>query len=369
MKDRLTRVTLHGFKTIRELTEFDPGSLMVMIGANGAGKSNFVSFFRLLSWVLSGQLQLHVQESGPASALLHDGPGETHEIDVGLTIQTERGENEYSCRLVYAAGDTLIFADERFRFTPEGRPTRDWIVLGPGQRETSLTQYSSSEEPGAVTAGVMAALLRKIVVYQFHNTSATARVRSQWNKDDGRWLKEDGANLAPFLYRLKHQEPKYYKRIVETTQLLLPFFLDYELEPEYGRLLLSWREKGSDRVFTAPQAGDGMLRLMALVALLQQPETDLPNVLILDEPELGLHPYAINVVSGLIKSISEQVQVIVATQSVSFIDRFEPEDIVVVDRDKRESTFRRLDRKALDDWLEDYSMSELWEKNVIGGRP
>jgi predicted ATPase len=342
---------------------------MVMIGANGAGKSNFVSFFRLLSWALSGQLQVHVQESGPASALLHDGPAKTHEIEAELAIQTEGGENQYTFRLVYAAGDTLIFADERCRFSRGGHPPREWIELGAGHRETNLTKYASSEEPWATTARVMTALLRKMVVYQFHNTSATARMRGQWNKDEGRWLKEDAANLAPFLYRLKKNEPPYYQRIVETTRLILPFFADYELEPEYGRLLLSWREEGTDRVFTASQAADGMLRLMALVALLQQPEADLPNVLIIDEPELGLHPYAINVIAGLIRSASTQVQVIVATQSVSLIDRFDPENIVVVDRKKRESQFRRLTRAELTDWLEDYTVSELWEKNVIGGRP
>jgi predicted ATPase len=348
---------------------FRPGSLTVLIGANGAGKSNFISFFRLLSWALGGELQLHVQETGPASALLHDGPGKTHEIEAELTIQTAAGENQYAFRLVYAAGDSLIFADERFRFSPPGRPRRDWVTIGAGHRESSLRTYADSEGLAYKTAGVMAGLLRKIVVYQFHNTSATARIRSQWDKDDGRWLKEDGANLAPFLYRLKTQAPEYYGRIVETTRLLLPFFSDYELEPDRGRLLLAWREKGSDRVFTAPQAADGMLRLMALVALLQQSEADLPDVLILDEPELGLHPAAINVVAGLIRGVSAEIQVLLATQSVSFIDRFDPEDIVVVDRKGRESTFRRLERQKLQDWLEEYTMSELWEKNVIGGRP
>lgn len=367
MRSRLKKLTLRGYKTIRELRAFEPGSLMLMIGANGAGKSNLISFFRLLSYTLNGELQRHVAEFGPASAILHDGPDRTREIEAELTIETEGGENQYAFRLVFAAGDTLIFTEEKFRYSWSGSASpAGWEPAGAGHREARLPEIGLE---GNQTARVILALMRKIIVHQFHNTSLTARIRLKWDSDDGRWLKEDGANLAPFLYRLKHNEPKYYKRIVETTQLLIPFFQDYELEPEYGRLLLSWREKGSDRVFTAPQAGDGMLRLMALVALLQQPEPDLPNVLILDEPELGLHPYAINVISGLIKSVSEQVQVIVATQSVSFIDRFEPEDIVVVDRDKRESTFRRLDRKSLDDWLEEYSMSELWEKNVIGGRP
>jgi predicted ATPase len=342
---------------------------MVMIGANGAGKSNFISFFRLLSWALSGDLQVYVQESGPASALLHDGPQKTHDIEVELGIESEAGANEYGFRLAYAAGDTLIFVDERFRFTPANRPPRTWIELGAGHREANIIERSAQDDAIAKTARTILALLRKIVVYQFHNTSATARVRSKWDKDDGRWLKEDAANLAPFLYRLKENEPRYYQRIVETTRLILPFFADYELEPEHGRLLLAWRERGADRVFNASQAADGMLRVMALVALLQQPERDLPDVLILDEPELGLHPYAINVVAGLVKSASTQVQVIVATQSVSLIDRFDPEQIVVVDRRGRESQFRRLSTLELRDWLDAYTVSELWEKNVIGGRP
>jgi predicted ATPase len=152
-------------------------------------------------------------------------------------------------------------------------------------------------------------------------------------------------------------------------RLILPFFADFELQPEFGRVLLQWREKGTDRVFHAGQAADGMLRILALVALLEQPEADLPDVLILDEPELGLHPYAIEVVAGLIRSASQHVQILLATQSVSLIDRFDTSDIVVVDRHGRESTFRRLGEDEFKEWLDEYTLSELWEKNVIGGRP
>jgi predicted ATPase len=369
MPSRLTRITLRGYKTIHELVDFEPGDLTVLIGANGAGKSNFISFFRLLSWSLTGSLQEHVQKAGPASALLHDGPEKTQAIEAKMALQTENGDNEYVFRLAFAAGDSLIYSDEKFVFLRTGRPPRPWAQLGAGHRESNLIQQAALKTPEGKTATVMLDMLRRIFVYQFHNTSATARIRTQWDKSDGRYLKEDGANLAPFLYRLKTSHPSYYRRIVETTREILPFFHDYELEPECGRLFLSWREKGSDRVFNASQAADGMLRVMALIALLQQPERDLPSVLILDEPELGLHPYAINVVAGLIKSASTQAQVIVATQSVSLIDRFDPESIVVVDRVGRESRFRRLNSPELAEWLEEYTLSELWEKNVIGGRP
>lgn len=371
MPSRLSSMSLRGFKTIREMEGFEPGPLAVLIGPNGVGKSNFISFFRMLSWAVASppNLQQYVQQYGPASALLHDGPERTSAIEAELTVDTDQGSNQYAFRLAYAAGDTLIYTDERFRFTRTDFAPYRWNELGAGHREANLVERAAEADQTAACARVVVALLRRINVHQFHNTSATARIRTKWDAADGRWLKEDAANLAPFLYRLKNGQPEYYQRIVETTRLILPFFADYELEPEHGRLLLSWRERGSDRVFNVSQAADGMLRAMALVALLQQPEADLPDVLILDEPELGLHPYAINVLAGLIQSASVHVQVIVATQSASLVDRFDPEDVVVVDRQDRESVFRRLDPHGLEEWLESYTLSELWEKNVIGGRP
>ncbi|MCG2741863.1 MAG: AAA family ATPase [Syntrophaceae bacterium] len=370
MRPKLKKMTLKGFKTVSELKDFEPGPLTVLIGPNGAGKSNFISFFRLLSWTLAtpGNLQMHVGELGGASALLHDGPARTREIEADMTLITDAGENQYTFRLVHAAGDTLIYADERYRFTrmPSPNLAAPWKSLDAGHRESKLIDQADA---GDTTTKTILNLLRKIIVYQFHNTSATARMRGKWDEQDNRWLKEDAANIAPFLRRLRTRENRYYQRIVETIRLILPFFADFELVPDYGKLLLSWRELHSDRVFNASQAADGMLRVMALVTLLLQPDRDLPDVLILDEPELGLHPYAINVIGGLINSLSMKTQVIVATQSTSLIDCFEPENIVVVERRDRASLFHRLDNESLRDWLDDYSLSELWEKNVIGGRP
>lgn len=369
MRNRLQKLTLKGFKTIRTLQDFEPGPLTVLIGPNGAGKSNFISFFRLLAWTLAspGNLQVHVAELGGASVLLHDGPDVTHEIEARLTIMTGAGENQYAFRLVYAAGDTLIYTDERYRFSRADYPGQaEWKGLDAGHRESKLVEKAGE---GDQTARTILALLRKMIVYQFHNTSATARMRGKWDTEDNRWLKEDAANIAPFLYRLHNSDPKCYQRIVDTIRLVLPFFADFEFAPAYGRLLLSWREKSCDRVFNASQAADGMLRAMAIVTLLLQPEQDLPDVLILDEPELGLHPYAINVVGGLIRSVATNTQVVIATQSMPLVDCFKPEEIVVVERKERESAFHRLDASKLQEWLEDYSLSELWEKNVIGGRP
>lgn len=369
----LQKLTLRGFKTIRELTDFEPRPLTVLIGPNGAGKSNFISFFRLLSWTLAepGRLQDHIGMLGGASMILHDGPAKTPVIEAKLGLSTNAGMNEYEFRLAHAAGDTLIYTEERFRFVRAGytQDTVGWRTLDAGHRESRLLPEAGGGGQYAQTAKTILSLLRKIIVYQFHNTSATARMRQKWDIDDGRWLKEDAANIAPFLYRLRETDTQCYTRIAETIRLILPFFADFELEPEHRGLLLAWRERDSDRVFNASQAADGMLRVMALVTLLLQPESDLPDVLILDEPELGLHPFAINIVGGLIKSTSVKTQVMVATQSTSLVDCYDPEDIVVVEREGRESKFRRLEGSAYAEWLMEYSLSELWEKNVIGGRP
>ena len=347
MRNRLDAITLKGFKTIRELKDFKPRPLTVLIGPNGAGKSNFISFFRMISWALSDpdHLPLYVSQQGGASTLLHDGPAKTREIEAELTIKTDAGENQYAFRLVYAAGDMLIFADERYRFSRRDYPTlARWQQTGVGHFAPQLLDKASQDE----TARVVLNLLQKIVVYQFHNTSDTARIREKWYMDDNRWLKEDAANIAPFLLRLKKDDNRCYQRIVDTIRLILPFFSDFVLEPQYNRLLLNWRERNSDRVFSVSQASDGMLRVVSLVTLLLQPERDLPDVLILDEPELGLHPYAINIVGGLIRAASTKVQVIVATQSTALVDCFEPADIVVVEREGRSSTFRQLNAEALE---------------------
>ena len=368
LRNRLESITLKGFKTIKALENFGPNNLSVLIGPNGAGKSNFISFFRMMSWMLAGpdNLQVHVAEQGGASKLLHDGPSRTREIEAGLTIRTDAGENQYAFRLFYAASDSLIFADERYRFSREiFGTTADWKVIDAGHRGPLLPDLATTDD----TARIILGMLRRIIVHQFHNTSPTARIRGKWNVFDNRYLKEDAANIASVLYRLKRQEGAYYRRIVDNIRLILPFFSDFELEPDYESLLLSWREKSSDQVFNVGQASDGMLRVIALVTLLLQPENDLPDVLVLDEPELGLHPFAIEIISGLIRSVSARVQVIVATQSTALVDCFDPEEVVVVERNGRESSFRRLDEKDLALWLEDYSLSELWEKNVLGGSP
>ncbi|WP_271252348.1 AAA family ATPase [Pseudanabaena sp. Chao 1811] len=370
----LKHISIKGFKSIKEL-ELDLSPINVLIGANGSGKSNFISFFKLLNRMMQsqGELQLFVAQSGGANSFLFDGAEITLQIESELEFEVSKDKFDYafkndrfdySFKLSYAASDTFVFAEEKCRdFNIMYNVWSDWMTLLSGHRESKLLEFTMFAQKKIYS------LIRNFIVYQFHNTSTTSRIKQKWNADDNQYLKEDAGNLAPFLLRIRSKEPRYYQRIIETVSQISPFFADFVLNPTSKTVLLQWREKGTDLIFSPHQASDGTLRVMALVTLLLQPPDSLPDVLILDEPELGLHPYAINIIGSLINSVANRCQVILATQSPLLVDCFEPEDIIVVERNERESTFKRLVETDLEDWLEEYSLSELWNKNVIGGRP
>ena len=379
MSAKLTQISIEGFKTYKTLSSFSPGRINLLVGANGAGKSNFISFFRMLAWMMAdqGKLQEFVGKYGRASLLLHDGPKKTGHMEMHLSIETESGLNDYAFRLAYAAGDSLVFTDERYRYLPENPGRRrggeaNWTSLGAGHAESRLIERAKH---GQSTAKTIRNLLQGLVVYQFHDTSFLSRMRGAWSVDDGRWLKEDGGNLAAFLHGLmtspEEEDRVAFVRIETISRRVIPFFSEFKLEPYAGQVSLQWGEQGTDMVFGASQASDGMLRTIALLALLGQPpkRLSLSHVLFLDEPELGLHPYAINLVAVLIQEASKHAQIFVATQSPLLVDAFGIEDVVIVNRAGRESQFKRNSAQELSEWMSEYSLGELWRKNVLGGGP
>ena len=365
----LRRIVLSGFKSIKSM-DLELRPLNVLIGANGAGKSNLISFFKLLNEMMAGRLQLHIGTTGRAQSLLHFGPKVTQQIEARLEFETEKGVNVYEMKLSHAAGDTLVYEDEGIAFRKAGddgvsRPYR----LGSGHQETRI---GAEADQGQQTAKSVRYLLNNCRVYHFHDTGPTARVRQYCYVGDNKTLLPDGGNLAAFLLRLHDENgATVYRRIVDTLRLIAPFFDDFVLEPTSATrdVMLNWRSVGSDQVFGPHQLSDGTLRAMCLVTLLLQPEGELPGLVIVDEPELGLHPYALNVVAALFKKASHHAQVLVSTQSSAFLDNFEAEDVIVVNRVGQESQFERPDAVKLAAWLDEYSLGEIWEKNVIGGGP
>jgi predicted ATPase len=371
---KLKSIELKGFKSIdAEGQTIELGPITVMLGANGAGKSNLVSFFKMLNYMTTGGLQQYVADQGFADSLLYLGAKVTSEVSARLRFEDARAKDEYAFVMNRDATGRLFLKDETIVYHATGRATPQTRNLGGGVRESQLRECS---EKGDQTCQVVFSLLSRCQVFQFHDTSATAKIRSEGYVDDARFLRSDGGNLAAFLRQLRSKDPdkRYYDRIVRHIQLMVPQFLDFDLEPlaendKYVRL--NWREKGSDYLFGPHQLSDGSLRFMALATLFMQPPNLRPRVIIVDEPELGLHPAAISALAGMVKAAAPATQVILATQSSRLVDEFTADQVMIVERDeKRPRTFfRRLNEEGLSEWLERYCLSELWEKNVLGGRP
>lgn len=356
--NQLSKLVINGYKSI-EACDLELGKLNVLIGANGAGKSNFIGFFRLIGKILDQQLQAAVGDAGGPDVLLHFGRKKTEELSAELFF----GNNGYKFRLKPTQDNRMMFSYETLWWNMRG----DWHP-GSGHFETKFKEKSGH---GDTWSYVVPAML-SWRLYHFHDTSRSAMVKQIHGINDNEYLREDARNLAAFLYRLKSHHEAHYKRIVKSVQLVAPFFGDFYLRPTVDnkeKIQLEWTEAGQDVPFTASALSDGTLRFICLATVLLQPKEFMPAAILIDEPELGLHPYAIAVLGALMKSASGTHQLIISTQSVELVNEFEADDLIVVDKAGGASTFRRLDVEALAEWLGEYSLGELWKKNLLGGRP
>ncbi len=365
---KLERVKIKGFKSLKEV-ELPLKNINILVGANGVGKSNFLTFFEMLGWIIrSNNLQEYIALKGGADDLLFNGGRITRSIECHLDFQAQTGKTEYQFVLQHTEANSLAFGQEEYRFTATNRHQKErWNSLGIGHLETRVTDKSAQDKTGLVVLR----MLQNCTIYQFHDTSSTSPLKQSANVDDNVFLKSSGINLASILYDLKQNEISIYKSIIETIRKVLPDFGDFQLDPIYNKITLNWNQKNNDhKTFSPHLTSDGTLRFFALVTLLSMPQDRISNIILLDEPELGMHPYAIIILGSLIKRLCRQnKQVIVATQSPSLINQFEPEDIIVTEVENGATKLERLDSKDLKEWLEDYCVGDLWQKNVFGGNP
>lgn len=378
---KLKSIQIKGYKSIGvQANSLNFGEITLFLGANGVGKSNLVSFFSMLNYMMTGSLQTFIAERGYANSFLHYGAKVTREIEAKIEFEDEISTDTYQFRLAHAAGDILIFMEERLIWHQKGQEKPFEIVFDPAVKEADILQFvrnPTKKEKDKQTANIILKLLGNCKVFHFHDTSPTSQVRLQSNINDNRYLNSNAGNLAAFLFRLKENSDTfpYYNKIVRHIQKAMPQFGDFDLAPNElnkNYIMLNWRERtNQEYLFGSHQISDGSLRFMCLATLLLQPKDLLPRVIVLDEPELGLHPSAIGYLGGMIKAASKCSQVIIATQSQRLVDEFDLENIVVVERNNlsHESTFEYKNSEILAKWLENYSLSELWEKNVIGGQP
>ena len=349
----LNRIIIDGYKSIHHV-DLELRPINILIGSNGVGKTNFISFFRLINIIYEQRLHNYTMQNS-AERLFHYGRKQTKELKGYL----EFGDNAYGVTLQARNNGSLFIAEERSYYQSRSNVVSNldesYIKDSTTFRDKWLREY-----------------LQSYKIFHFHDTSKGAPLRSSANINDNRFLKTDGSNLPAFLYMLQEKHPKTLKRIELTIRSVMPYFGNFSLAPsllDESQINLQWSDmENNEKYFDANDLSDGSIRFIALATLLQQPT--LPKVVIIDEPELGLHPTAIVKLAGMIKSVaSRNCQVIISTQSVNLINNFDAEDIITVDRKDRQSSFNRLNNNTLQSWLNDYSLGELWTKSIINGQP
>jgi predicted ATPase len=346
----MDHILIEGYKSIKSAcVVLKP--INILIGANGAGKSNFISFFEFLNRLYDQKLKEYVNLRGGTDKFLFNGIKTTSAIHCRISF--ENGINEYSFVLKNGE-DGFVFTIENLWYQNDSLNISDFGSEAKVIREDSLRAKYTRK------------YLNSLKKYHFHDTGRNSPFSQPCHVDsDCHFLYERGENIASFLLNIKQTDNIIYYRIIKMIQSIAPFFSDFYFQPnQEGYLRLFWQDKFSSTVYNANDLSDGTLRFIALTTLFMQPHV--PASIIIDEPELGLHPQAIAKLAGMVKSVSAKgTQVILATQSVDLMNYFEPEDIVTVDQKNRESIFTRLNSQTLSVWLEEYTVGDLWQRNII----
>ena len=364
----LDYITIRGFKSIASIEKLALKPINVVIGPNGSGKSNFIGAFGFLHEICEGRLQEYVIAGSGAEKVLHFGSKNTKEVELQLFFRRvdgwPHGAAGYTLKLSPTADDGL-FPSAEATYLDGPSPTR--LKTRAQGREAGI-----SDPRAEFVAKYVRAHLLKWRIYHLDDTTSSSPMRKTAKVDDNHFLKPDGSNLPAFLYYLQEKHEASYGLIVRAVQRVAPFFDDFRLDPlqlKPDDIKLEWRHKKSDQYFDASSLSDGTLRFIALATLFLQPEQYRPSVILVDEPELGLHPYAIEMLAAMVRQASVTTQVIMSTQSSLLLDHFQPEDVLVADRVDGGTQLKRLESAHLEKWLEDYSLGQLWEKNELGGRP
>lgn len=358
----LSQIKLEGYKSIKEC-DLELKNLNVLVGPNGAGKSNFIGFFKLIQQLLQGNLQLFISKGGGPDSFLYFGRKSTERMSAEVYF----GRNGYKFTLEPTNDNRMMFAREIFWFDAVSDRS-----LGSGHFESLFEGARGGRGGGIGIYDYIIPVMENWRVYHFHDTSDTAFVKQIQSISDYERLRPDARNLAAFLFYLKSHHEDAYEKIVKTIRLVAPFFGDFCLRTNVDnpdRIELEWFERGQDEPFKAHHLSDGTLRFICLATVFLQPSRLQPDTILVDEPELGLHPYAIKILASLIRSASKDKQVILSTQSVTLLNEFDPDDLIVAEREDEATVLKRLDSEQLSEWLKEYTLGELWEKNILGGRP
>jgi len=373
----LDSIRISGFKSLASFELEDLPAACALVGPNCSGKSNLIRFFEMLSHGISEQgLGEYLMRNGGADAHLYCGHETTPQIRAEIGIKSDSGTSEYRLTLAHAQPDRLMFTEEAYRFLPtlEPRlPKVPWhnLQCEGNDRAAILGATACSSGEGGEAASKITGLLGNVGVYQFRDMSSESRIGMDWDEEDCRQLRPDGKNLAAVLLALERFRPRCYDWIRSQISRMVNTFDRFHIENGNGSVRLGWKEKGSDRILGPHDTTDGTLRIFALYTLLELPREMLPDLLFLDEPELGLNHWAIGLLGGMIRSLSVDKQIFVATQSTVLLDDFDLEQTVVMETNGGGTIGKRFKHSNFSVLPEDDppTTGERYETGHLGGLP
>jgi predicted ATPase len=367
--------------------------LNVLIGPNGSGKSNFIEALALLQ-AAPHDLSAPVRRMGGISEWLWKGDGERQVATAEAIISYPAGAKPlHHTLLLWQQGERFEVAHERVRDHPDHldeEPSNDYYVSttdkveinglvedssgergmrtldrGAVQRDASI--LSQREDPDIYPElGWLQQQYRKIRLYRNWEFGPDAGLRRSPRADEpSTFLTERGENLPLVLSRMRGDRRQAF---VKSLQQLYDGVDNFHVEVGGGRAELFLVERGGgERYIPASRLSDGTLRYMALAAILLDP--DPPPLVVIEEPELGLHPDLTLGIGRMLVEASQRMQLVVTTHSTGLIDALDecPSSVVVCEKDDGASVFERLEPEYLTEWLEKYSLGKLWSAGDLGG--
>lgn len=375
-KLRLNNISISHFKSIANVHELVLADLNVIIGANGAGKSSFISIFQMLENMSRRNFQNFCIDSGDANSLFFFEGAKSQPIKLGFDFKNGKIKTCYNLEIILSPKETALISQEYMEYDgdiiSDNEGTEDNPATG-YRTESQLYRWGSDKKRYKLHYPVCETI-NSWRTYHFHDTSIASFLRksSQFGTDKN--LLQTGENLAPYIFYLRERHPDIYTYLVSAIRCIAPFFLDFvfpytweQARENNQKISLAWKQTCSERLMQPWQFSDGTLRFIALVVALIQP--DPPAIILVDEPEIGLHPAAISFISGLLHDASTRTQVIVTTQSPLMLENMDPHNIIVMTSQNNKSSCEKLDAKSLKTWLEDYTLCDLWMKGLLATGP
>lgn len=351
------RLSVDGFRRLCGVNiDFKDRPLCVMIGANGSGKTSVLEVMSLLAASAQGKLGDRISELGGIGAVLTAGRSE---MSFQLTAGSGAGPLQYDLS-IETSGIGYSLKAEGLAHIGRGTITLRAKVVS----ETGLSDARSLLKPAADFRERLASS----AYYHMLDVGPRSQVRLPQPMRPAKLPGKNGEDLVTCLYDMRETEPDAFETVEDSLRAAFPGFVQLTFPPvAAGTLAMIWRDRNFPTGFYSHQLSEGMLRFLWLATLLQS--SALPEVVLLDEPEVSLHPELLNLLAHQLREAAQRSQIIVATHSDRLVRFLKPEEVLVADlTEEGLAKLTWADSLDLEKWLDEYTLDEVWGIGRLGGR-